>query len=195
MPSSRSGMRRPSARSTRWPSESAGKCASASTSSSPCPIRHSVASSSGPIKGEIPISMVGAGRSIRSVVEQRLHVSRIDVGLVVPLEAGVDRLGDGLALDRLGGRLDTLVPDTDGILRDRTRHEAAANRVLLLLACVVSDHDHLALLLELLDGVDHPDGGALVGAEHALEVGVTLEHRLGQIRGFPVSYTHLTLPT
>src|SRR5262249_51443351 len=110
-----------------------------------------------------------AGKAVRSVVEQWLQVSRIDVGLVVPLVAGVDRLGDGLALGRLDGRLDTLVPDTDGILRDRTCHETAADRVLLLLACVVSDHDHLALLLELLDRVDHSDGGALVGAEHALE--------------------------
>src|SRR5438093_7156716 len=101
------------------------------------------------------------------VVEQRLHLGRVDVGLVVPLEPGVDVLLHLLALDRLGGRLDALVADADRILRDRAGLYAAADRVLLLLPGVIADDDDLAFFVELLHGVEHADDRALVGAEEA----------------------------
>src|SRR4029079_14899209 len=92
-----------------------------------------------------------------------------------------DRLGDLLALDRLDGGLDALVADTDGVLRYRACHDAAAHGVLLLLAGVVPDDDDLPLHAKLLDRIEHADGGALVGAEDALDARMRLEDRLGEV--------------
>src|SRR5471032_1547506 len=53
---------------------------------------------------------VGA-QSYKSVVEHGRDLRVVDVGLVVPVEARVDDLGQLLALERLDGRLDGLVAD------------------------------------------------------------------------------------
>src|SRR6267378_5133888 len=115
------------------------------------------------------------------VVEQRLHRSRVDVRLVVPLEPGVDVLLHLLALDRLGSRLDALVADADRILRDRAGLDTAADRILLLLPGVVADDDDLAFLVELLHRVEHADDRTLVGPEDALQVRVRLDDGLGEV--------------
>ena len=58
MASSRSATRRPSARTNRSLHDSPGKWASASTISSPWPMRYSTASNRGLIKGDMPTSML-----------------------------------------------------------------------------------------------------------------------------------------
>src|SRR4051812_1762462 len=81
----------------------------------------------------------------RSVVQCCGDLGVVDVGLVVPVEAGVDDLGQLLALDCLHGRFYRLVADAHRILRDGAGHYAFADSILLLLARVVADDDDLAL--------------------------------------------------
>ena len=104
------------------------------------------------------------------LVEHGGDLRVVDVRLVVPVEAGVDRLRQLLALDGLDGRLDALLADADRVLGDRAGHQAAVDRVDLGLAGVEADDLDLALHAELLDRVDDADRRALVGAEDALEV-------------------------
>src|SRR5712691_6675892 len=65
-------------------------------------------------------------RGGRSVVQNRLYLGIVDVGLVVPVEAGVDVLGQRLALDGFHGGIDTLVPDTDRVLSNSAGFDATA---------------------------------------------------------------------
>src|SRR5690606_33492350 len=101
-----------------------------------------------------------------SLVQYSPAVRIVDVGLVVPEEAGVDVLRQRLALDRLDGRLDRLVADADRVLRDGAGHEPFLDGVDLGLAGVVPDHDDLAGHVHFPDGVDDADGGTFVGAEY-----------------------------
>src|SRR5215467_8205259 len=52
------------------------------------------------------------------LIEVRDNLGIGDVGLVVPEEAGVDGLGQGLAVDGVNGGLDSLVADGDRVLGD-----------------------------------------------------------------------------
>src|SRR5437879_6855560 len=120
-------------------------------------------------------------RSFSLLVQEWRDVGCVDVRLVVVLEARVDVLVELLALDRLERRLDALEADADRVLRDRPGLGAAADRVQLLLARVVADHDDLAGLARFLHAVQHADRGALVRAEHALEVRVRLQDGLREV--------------
>src|SRR5882762_1647149 len=130
---------------------------------------------------QLPRQSAAAPRTRLLVVEQRLHLLRVDVGLVVPLEPGVDVLLHFLALDRLGGRLYALVADADRILRDRAGLDTAADRVLLLLPGVVADDHDLAFLVELLHRVEHADDRTFVGAEDPFQIRVRLDDGLGEV--------------
>src|SRR6266851_657072 len=120
-------------------------------------------------------------RGDRSVVQDRLYLGVVDVGLVVPVEASVDILGQRLAFDGFYRGIDTLVADADRVLRNGARFHAAAHRVSLLLARVVANDDDLAALVELFDRVQDADDRALIGAEKPLEVWMSLHHGFGDI--------------
>src|SRR3977135_973903 len=68
-------------------------------------------------------------RGDRSVVQHRLDLGIVDIGLVVPVVAGVDVLGQRLALDCLDRGIDALVADADRILGNRAGFDATAHRV------------------------------------------------------------------
>src|SRR5882672_6253908 len=112
----------------------------------------------------------------RSVVQDRLDLGIVDVGLVVPVEAGVDIFRQRLTFDGFYRGIDALVADTDRVLRDRPGFDAAAHRVRLLLARVVADDDDFAAFVELFDGVQDPDDRAFIGAKEALQVRMRLHH-------------------
>src|SRR5437588_8003309 len=128
-------------------------------------------------------------RSFGLLVQQRRDVRRVDVRLVVPVEARVDVLRYRLLVQYLPGRLDRLEPDADRILGDRAGLVAAADRVHLLLAGVVPDDHDLARLTRFLHAVEHADGRTLVRAEDALEVRVRLQDRFRDIRRFELVAT------
>src|SRR5207302_8829638 len=128
-------------------------------------------------------------RSFGLLVQQRRDVRRVDVRLVVPVEARVDVLRYRLLVQYLPGRLDRLESDADRILGDRAGLVAAADRVHLLLAGVVPDDHDLARLTRFLHAVEHADGRTLVRAEDALEVRVRLQDRFRDIRRFELVAT------
>src|SRR6266576_3417896 len=68
-------------------------------------------------------------RAGRSVVQDRLDLGIVDVGLVVPVEAGIDVHGQRLALDGFHRGIDALVADADRVLRNRASFHTAAHRV------------------------------------------------------------------
>jgi CRP/FNR family cyclic AMP-dependent transcriptional regulator len=68
------------------------------------------------------------------LVENRRDLGVVDVCLVIPVETGVDYLGQALALDGLHGCGDDLLADADRVLRDRTEHQTALDRIDLSLA-------------------------------------------------------------
>ena len=107
----------------------------------------------------------------------------VDVGLIEPLEAGVDVLLELLALHRLDRSFDALVADADRILGDGARFETGADGVLLLLARVVADDGQLAVHVQFLRGIQHADDGTFIRAEVALEVGVRADDGLGDVGG------------
>src|SRR4051812_27459361 len=74
--------------------------------------------------------------STTSLIENGLDLRVVDVALVVPVVAGVDHLGQRLALDRLHRRRHDLLADPDRVLRDRAGHDAVVDRVDLGLAGV-----------------------------------------------------------
>src|SRR5229473_5714945 len=108
-------------------------------------------------------------RPVESVVQHRLDLGIVDVGLVVVVEAGVDILRQRLTLDGFDRGIDALVTDADGVLGDGTLHETTANRVGLGLARVVADDGDLAGLIQLLYRVDDANCRAFIGTEEALE--------------------------
>src|SRR6266851_8677265 len=120
-------------------------------------------------------------RGDRSVVQDRLYLGIVDVGLVVPVEACVNILGQRLAFDGFYGGIDALVADADRVLRNRTGLDATSHCVSLLLARVVADDDELAALVELFDRVQDADDRAFISAEEALQVRMGLHHCLGDI--------------
>src|SRR6266849_8311469 len=120
-------------------------------------------------------------RGDRSVVQDRLYLGIVDVGLVVPVEASVDILGQRLAFDGFYRGIDALVADAVRVLRNGAGFDAAAHRVSLLLARVVANDDNFAALVELLDRVQDADDRAFIGAKEALQVRVRLHHGLGDI--------------
>src|SRR5438270_676505 len=128
-------------------------------------------------------------RSFGLLVQQRRDVRRVDVRLVVPVEARVDVLRYRLLVQYLPGRLDRLEPDADRVLGDRAGLVAAADRVHLLLAGVVPDDHDPACLTRFLHAGEHADGRTLVRAEHALEVRVRLQDRFRDIRRFELVAT------
>src|SRR5205823_1834040 len=128
-------------------------------------------------------------RSFGLLVQQRRDVRRVDVRLVVPVEARVDVLRYRLLVQHLPGRLDRLEPDADRVLGDRAGLVAAANRVHLLLAGVIPDDHDLARLTRFLHAVEHADGRTLVRPEDALEVRVRLQDRFRDIRRFELVAT------
>src|SRR5207237_1191683 len=111
---------------------------------------------------------------IESLIQKGLDVRRVDVVLVVPVEAGIDGLGQLFAFYRLHSGLDRFVPDADWVLGNRTRFNSAADSILLLLARIIADNNDLAFLVHLFDAVQNADDGAFVGSEEALEVRVGL---------------------
>jgi ribose transport system permease protein len=70
-------------------------------------------------------------------------------------------------------------------LGDRAIHRAGADRVLLLLARIVTDDDDL--LAAFLDADRNALGRTFIGAEDALQVRMRLQHGLGQFRGGAVT--------
>ena len=100
------------------------------------------------------------------------------------MEAGVDGLGQGLALGGLDGGFDALVANADRVLGDRAGFGAGADGIHLLLTGVVTDDHDLAFHAQFLDGVQHADDRAFVGAEEALQVRVSLDDGLGKVGGF-----------
>src|SRR5207247_707947 len=120
-------------------------------------------------------------RSFPLLVQQRGDVGRVDVLLVVPVEAGVDVLRHRLLVEHLPGRLDGLEADADRVLGDRACFGPGSDRVHLLLARVVTDDYDLAHLVRLLHAVEHADRRSLVRAEDAFVVRVGLHGRLGDV--------------
>src|SRR5579859_383398 len=88
----------------------------------------------------------------RSVVQHRLDLGIVDVGLVVPVEARVDTLRQRLALDGFYGRVDAFVADANRILGNSACLGPTADRVSLLLARIVANHDDPGLV-ELFDAI------------------------------------------
>src|SRR6218665_222189 len=119
-----------------------------------------------------------------SIVQNGGDLGVVDIVLVVPVKAGVDHLGQLLALERLDGGLHGLVADAHRILRDCAGHHAGPDRILLLLARVVADDHQLAL--HLFDAVDLAHGRAFIGAEDALQIRVGLQDGLGDFGGLEV---------
>src|SRR5664280_1437038 len=115
---------------------------------------------------------------LMSVVQNGSDLRIGDVRLVVPVEAGVDRLGLGLAIDGLHGGVNHRGTHAYRVLGDRAGHQTGRDGVLLSLAGVEAN-DGQTGLVELLDTLDDTDGRALVRAEDALEIRVGLDDRLG----------------
>src|SRR3954464_3682549 len=104
------------------------------------------------------------------LVEDGLDLGVVDVGLVEPVEAGVDVLRERLAVDRVDRGVDALGADADRVLGDGAGLDAAVDGVELLLARVVAHGQDLLLVAGLLERVEDALDGALVRAEEALEV-------------------------
>src|SRR6202158_1101951 len=117
----------------------------------------------------------------RSVVQHRLDLGIVDVGLVVPVVASVDVLGQRLALDGFHRGVDALVPDANRVLGNGAGFDTTPHGVGLLLARVVANDGDLAVLVELFHRVQNADNRALIGAEEPLEVRVRLHHSFGEI--------------
>ena len=77
-------------------------------------------------------------------VEQCSDDRIVNIGLVEPVEAGVDEFGQGFAIDCFHCSFDAFVTDADGILRDRAGFKAGHDGIQLLLAGIVADNDHIA---------------------------------------------------
>src|SRR5712692_953275 len=120
-------------------------------------------------------------RGDRSVVQDRLYLGVVDIGLVVPVEARVDVLWQRLALDGFHRGVDALVADADRVLGNSAGFHATAHRVSLLLARVVANDDQFAALVELFDRVQYADDRALIGAEEPFQVRMSLHHSFGDI--------------
>ena len=58
------------------------------------------------------------------LVEYRLDLRVIDIGLVIPIEAGIDEFREFLALESFDCIFDGLVTDADRVLGDGTCHLA-----------------------------------------------------------------------
>src|SRR5712691_6678016 len=91
----------------------------------------------------------------RSVVQDRLYLGIVDVGLVVPVETSVDILRQSFALDGFHRGIDALVADADRILSNSAGFHATAHCIGLLFARVVANDDDFAALVELFDRVQH----------------------------------------
>ena len=59
-----------------------------------------------------------AAQEVPLLVEQRLDLGVIDIGLVVPIEAGIDELGLRFTLDCLHGGGNNLLANSNGVLGD-----------------------------------------------------------------------------
>ncbi len=59
----------------------------------------------------------GIIKPLGSLIQNGRNLRIIDIGLVIPIEAGVDEFRELLALERLDCILDSLVADANGVLR------------------------------------------------------------------------------
>src|SRR5690625_1728916 len=121
-----------------------------------------------------------------SLVDGGLDLVVVDVVGVVPEVAGVGLLVEGLALEGPDGGLHRLVAHVHRVLGDRPGHHPAPDRVDLRLAGVEAHDRDLAGHVELVDGVDHADRRALVGAEDPGEVGVGADDGPRDVGGLQV---------
>src|ERR1035437_7855001 len=134
-----------------------------------------------PLAEAAPTNRVWLTSQSRSLVEDSLDLGVVDVGLVVPVVAGVDDLRDGFTVEGLHCRSDNLLADADRVLGDGASHSAVVDRVHLVLAGVETDQGEIARHALQLSGLDATDGGAFVAQEDPLEVLVGLDDGGGDV--------------